>query len=516
MSDSHNLTDRDRERLEERGISEAEAQRQLRLLRSPPRAFVLERPCTPGDGIRVLDEEELRTLADEFREAARAGRASKFVPASGAATRMFRTLTSLWTEDPFPDDETLAERRAEGDPAARDLHRLRKHLDRFPFLPALRDELARRGRAPEEVSPRELLSALLAPDGLDLGNRAKGLVPFHRYPDGEVRTAFEEHLLEGAGYVRDDGGISRFHFTVAPDQWEAFHRAAEVSGPALGAPEIRFRVAFSTQSPSTDTLAVTPEGAPFRDPDGNLLLRPGGHGALIGNLAETARDLVFLKNIDNVLPRERHDEVARWQQALGGLLVRTESRIHELLRRMEDPGDETALEEARRLVENTLGLEPPGEDLRDWLNDRLDRPLRVAGVVPVTGEPGGGPFWVRRPDGSVTPQIVEEAEIDTSSTDQAEIFEGSTHFNPVQIVGSLRDRRGRPYELDEFIDEDAVFVSEKSHGGRPLLALERPGLWNGAMAGWNTLFVEIPGRLFAPVKTVFDLLRSAHQPGSRP
>ena len=514
MTDPSPLDRRDRERLEDRGIPIAEAERQLKLLRSPPQPFRLDRPCTISDGIRTLAEDERDEFASAYEEAVARGRASKLVPASGAATRMFRTLTALLAEDELPSDSDLERRRREDDPSARDLLRLRERLGEFPFAPALQEVLAREGRTPAGCDDRELLRALLGPEGLGLADRPKGLIPFHRYPDGEIRNAFEEHLAEGSRYLADEHGVARLHFTVGPEHWDEFHRAADLGGAAIGGRNTRFRIEFSTQSPSTDTLAITPEGEPFREPDGTLLLRPGGHGALLGNLAESGGDLVFLKNIDNVLPKDRHEEAAAWQRALAGLLVRTQRTIHRYLHRLDDPEDDV-VSEAADWVRRTLGLDLPSGTDRERLRDRLDRPLRVAAVVENTGEPGGGPFWVERPDGAITPQIVEKAEVDLDRSDQAEAFGSSTHFNPVQIVCALRDRDGRPYDLFRFVDDDAVFVARKSHGGRPLLALERPGLWNGSMAGWNTLFVAIPGDQFAPVKTVFDLLRPAHQGGVR-
>jgi len=509
--DWHSLSDRDRKQLAERGISVPDAERQLALLRSPPLAFLVDRPCTVGDGIRRLDRAEVDELAEAFEAARRAGRATKLVPASGAATRMFRSLSALRSEDPFPGDEDSRRRRAVGDPAAAHLLRLRERLAEFPFYPALQEVLARDGRVVEDASDSEILDALLDSRDLGLADRPKGLIPFHRYAGGEVRSAFEEHLAEGAEYVRDGHGVARFHFTVGPEHRDAFHKAAQLAAAVIGGRDTRFRVELSTQSPATDTLAITPAGEPFRTGSGRLLLRPGGHGALIGNLAQSAGDLVFLKNVDNVLPRDRHAEVARWQAALGGLLVRVQDAVHRLLHRIVDQDDAEATMEGLGWIRSELGLEPPAGADRDWLRDRLERPLRVAGVVENTGEPGGGPFWTRRPDGSITPHIVERAEIDLEREDQVAILSRATHFNPVQIACALRDRHGRLFDLPRFVDEQAVFVARKSHEGRPLVALERPGLWNGAMAGWNTLFVEIPGDHFAPVKTVFDLLRPAHR-----
>ncbi|HVS02284.1 MAG TPA: DUF4301 family protein [Thermoanaerobaculia bacterium] len=512
----------DRRQLSERGIGEAEAERQLALLRQPPQPFRLLRPCTPGDGIRVLGEEAAEGLVTDQGDAAAAGRFGKLVPASGAATRMFRTLLELLQEDPPPSAEQLARRAGAGDGPAGDALRLLAELPRVPFRDALAAACAARGSDLDTLRERgdavPVLAALLGPEGLGLADLPKGLVPFHRHPGGEVRTPLEEHLVEGAGYLADGRGACRLHFTVPPEHRERFRAEAQAASARIAARrEVRCEVGLSVQEPSTDTLALDPDtGEPFRDDDGTLLLRPGGHGALLHNLQALGGDLLYLKNIDNVLPEgPAQAAVAHWQRVLGGLLVRLEARARELRRRLAGEDSRQLLIAAESFVEE-LGRPLPGHDpspaaRRRRVLDLLDRPLRVCGVVPNAGEPGGGPFWVRRPDGEISVQIVERAEVPGDDEEQAAVFASSTHFNPVQLACALRDADGLPYELDRFVDPRAVFIARKSHQGRPLLALERPGLWNGAMAGWHTVFVEVPGDTFAPVKTVFDLLRPAHQ-----
>lgn len=526
------LSAADYEQLAARGIEPREADRQLRLLREPPHPPHLLRPCTVGDGIRRLDAAEQAALRDLWQSDGAGKEAVKVVPASGAASRMFGALLRLRDEDPFPGAGELSRRAAAGDAGARDLERLWRELPRFAFFDELAAVCAARGTPLAELRERRdgrrLLRLLLDDDGLGLASRPKGLIPFHAYRDSKncARSAAEEHLWEGAASLADEEGVARYHFTVAADARDRF--AAELTAAAdrlLRARGIVAEVGFSTQDPATDTLAITPDGEPFRDDDGSLLLRPGGHGALLGNLAALGARCVLLKNVDNVQPERAHALVAHWQEVLGGLMVRlaleTFDHLH-ALSMAECYADEEAVAAAaaeRFLVEELgvtaaagwSGLE--SEERKRRLHDRLHRPLRVCGVVENRGEPGGGPFWIERGTGEVSAQIVERAELGMAPDPAQEaVFASSTHFNPVQIALALRDVLGVAYDLRRYVDERAVFIARKSHAGRELLALERPGLWNGAMAGWNTVFVEVPAETFAPVKTVFDLLRPEHQP----
>lgn len=521
------LTAADCVQLAARGIDPDEAERQLGLLREPPPPVRLLRPCTPGDGIHRLERKDQEVLRAAWHGAVAAGGAAKLVPASGAATRMFRSLLTLLDEEPFPLPTELVRRAAAGDPSARDLERLWRELPRFPFFDELAAVCAARGTPLQELRERRdgrgLLRRLLTEVGLGLASQPKGLIPFHRYPTGS-RSAVEEHLWEAASYLADAEGVAHHHFTVAPEARDRFAtELAEGADRLLRARGVVAEVGLSVQDPSTDTLAATPEGEPFRDGDGTLLLRPGGHGALLGNLAALPARWVLIKNIDNVRPEGAHELVGHWQEVLGGLLVTLEARAHDHLRRLraaeaEGASGERVLEAAARFLAEEVGLAaapgwsglPEGERRR-LLIDRLDRPLRVCGMVENRGEPGGGPFWVSRDGGEVEAQIVERAELG-NDVEQHETFSRATHFNPVQIAAGLRAAEGPPFDLSRYVDPRAVFIATKSHGGRPLLALERPGLWNGAMAGWNTVFVEVPAETFAPVKTLFDLLRPEHQP----
>jgi hypothetical protein len=495
------FTGRDLQQMAELGIAPEEAARQVALYRNPPPHTRVLRPCRPGDGIRSLPPAKHAPLISQFDAAARRGGIGKLVPASGAATRMFKDLLAFLS----------APAGAELPP---DVRAFFENLDRFAF----RDDLAAalEKEAVRKDDPRSVLACLLA----DLGyaELPKGLLPFHRYPEGS-RTPFAEHLVEAAALIRDEEGRCRLHFTVSPEHLAAFEQHLDrVRRTYEERFDCRFEVSFSTQRHSTDTLAVDLENRPFRLVDGSLLFRPGGHGALLDNLNALRWEAVLLKNIDNVVPDDRKSVIHLWKGILGGLLLSLRERIFSLLDRLEEAPDDAVLDEAGELLEKELSRPLPEsfagsdpQEKRRFLIDALDRPLRVCGVVRNQGEPGGGPFWVESASGGISPQIVEISQIDTRDPEQRGILEGSTHFNPMDIACAFLDRHGRPYDLHRFVDPATVFIAEKSHEGRPLKALERPGLWNGAMAGWNTVFVEVPDATFAPVKTVLDLLRPEHQ-----
>ncbi len=514
------LEPRDLEQLQAVGISAAEARRQLALLTAHPPHTRLARACRVGDGIVRLPEERQPELVRRCDRAAAAGDLRVFVPASGAASRMFESLSVTLAESCL--DEDLRGRAGAGDRAAADALRFLRHWEEMALAEELRTEMERCGIAhrPEDCSP--LLGALLRAPGLNYVERPKALIPFHRGDDGP-RTALEEHLAEAAAYVRDQDKRCRVHFTIAP---EHLTRVQELLRQRLSALEARcdarFDLSFSHQERATDTLAVDLAGKPFRNSAGELVLRPGGHGALLPNLqalADGGASVVFIKNIDNIVPESARALTVRWQKILGGHLLTLRDRVFELLARLaEGELDRQDAAAAVEFAEAELGFRPTAawraaslEVRRRILVARLDRPLRVCAVVRNDGQPGGGPFWVEDPGGEDRPQIVESAQVDHDSESQAEIWASSTHFNPVDIVCSLCDRAGDPYDLERFRDPGAVFIAAKSSGPRRLLALEHPGLWNGAMAHWNTVFIEAPAATFAPVKTILDLLRPEHR-----
>jgi hypothetical protein len=504
----NSLTERDREQIERLGIPAEEIGRQLALFRNPPPAAHLVRCCREGDGVRVLSRDEFPLLLDTWHEAAQAGRFTKFVPASGAASRMFKSLSAFLDAPPGSPEELAAA----GNSDARNVATFQEQLSRFAF------SVPREAGAPSDPSSaRAVVRAVLGREGLGFADKPKGLIPFHRTPGGG-RTPFEEHLVEGARTVRDSEGRCRIHFTVSPEFEADFRALLEARrAPLEQAYGARFDVGFSVQHPATDTIAVDLENRPFRLEDGSLLFRPGGHGALLRNLEGLGADLLYVKNIDNVVPESRLEIVVLWKKLLGGLLVSLERRALALSGALAAPGcPGSVLDDALRFLRSSFGVTVPATDSHEGfcrsIGRLLERPIRVCGVVRNQGEPGGGPFWVEGQGGEVSAQIVESSQVDLSDPSQKELWSSSTHFNPVDLVLSLRDRTGRPYDLEAFVDPATVFISKKSRNGRDLKALELPGLWNGAMAGWNTVFVEVPGETFAPVKTVLDLLRPEHQP----
>ena len=522
------FTQADLEQMEKLGITEDEARRQLAILEKGQRWAALVRPCIPGDGIVILDPEDQERLISRWQEGADNGRLSAFLPASGAATRMFAFLQSIRNQVERVTLDRTAEIVGQSSDDYREFRVFVRSLEEFAFFEPLAAVMGKAGIPLQEKLQlgvyNDILDFLLEPRGLNYNSLPKALIPFHRYSD-HYRTAMEEHLVESVSTVRDQNQLCRVHFTVAAEnqaEVEAHGReAAAKYGEHLG---VHYELSFSIQSPATNTLAVDLENRPFRKLDGNLLLRPGGHGALLQNLNQLEGDIVLIKNIDNVVTDERCDLVVLHEQILTGMLLEVQQEIFNYLTLLSS-GSLGANDLQQVLDFVVQRLNPSmGEHLLSCGEKEkvarilrlLNRPLRVCGMVVNRGEPGGGPFWVRDASGRLSLQVVEQAEIDRSSPEQVAILEGSTHFSPVQIVCGLRDFQGQPFDLRQFADQGAVFVSRKTEEGKELKALELPGLWNGGMAYWNTIFVEIPEETFNPVKTINDLLRPGHRSGLRP
>lgn len=468
--------------MEEHGLTPAALETQLKNFREGFPFLPVTRAASCGDGIRVLDAAGIEQAAARYDRAKESLRVVKFVPASGAATRMFKDLFEFVREGRRTAvvGELLANRR------------------RFAFWPELRTIV---GDDADELRTVENIVA----EGLRYGETPKGLVSFHRYGD-EVRKAVEEHLVEGAQYAAA-GGEVKIHFTVSPEHLTRFEALLAEKIPGYESRfGVKYCISFSVQDPSTDTLAVNPDCTPFRRADGRLLFRPAGHGALIGNLGKIDADIVFVKNIDNVTTDARRGDTVLYKKALAGVLLALQERIFEYLMALEVPGAE--LEPIAAFIENELCVKLPKDYGTPLLRRVLNRPIRVCGMVRNEGEPGGGPFWVAGADGLETLQIAESNQI---APEKRELMRLATHFNPVDLVCSFRTSKGGRFDLREFVDPATGFISRKSDGGRELLAQELPGLWNGAMARWNTVFVEVPITTFSPVKVVTDLLRPEHQ-----
>jgi hypothetical protein len=492
------LTENDIAQLHQRGINAADLVALIHQFTQDTLPVHLEKPCIKGDGILVLSATDCHRFQRRYEQLMPSKRVVKFVPASGAASRMFK---HLFNYSPNLTTDLVEE--------------FILNFDRFPFLYALREAMKN-----EEVDLDQcvrnndwstIFSYILSEDGLGYASAPKGMVLFHLYSDG-ARTAFEEHLHEAMGYAKEFLGVCRLHFTVPAPQKEAVEHFLRKKAAAFRFEE--FDLSFSVQSENTDMIALDRNNEPLRHSDGTLIFRPAGHGALIHNLEASEADLIFIKNIDNVTTDEMRDETIFYKKVIGGLLLDVQQAIHALLDELEQntPGIlQRAVEFVREWFQPSLPLGLSEEQLRHYMVQRLNRPLRVCGMVRNEGEPGGGPFWVRMEDGSLSKQIVERSQIDPHNVEQSLVFENSTHFNPVDIVCALRDRHGRPYVLNNYIDHSTGFVTEKFVEGKVIKALELPGLWNGAMALWNTIFVEVPVSTFTPVKTVNDLLRPGHQ-----
>lgn len=497
------FTEQDLAQIDEQGISTETINRQIKhFIDGFPYLHAI-RAATVGDGIVRIPDEELTNYIRRFDDIAGEYSLMKFVPASGAATRMFKSLFAALDGKSDKSVEQFFER-----------------LTDFAFYDDLKAIMAEKGQNIETADRQTILRFLLTNEGLDYGNLPKGLLKFHHYPDG-ARTPVEEHLVEGAAYANSNG-LVRIHFTVSPEHHERFEKLIIDEKPDYEAwLGVAYDVTFSEQKKSTDTISVDLSNEPFRNSDGSLLFRPAGHGALIENLNDIDADIVFIKNIDNVVPDDIREVTITYKKALATVLIDAQQRLfklQELLEQSEENVSEGYLAEADEFLQMTLYTNHPEDfetyskaDKIAYFKRKFDRPIRVCGMVKNVGEPGGGPFWAMNADGSASLQIVESAQFDMDDPNQKVIFDTATHFNPVDLVCGLKNRHNQKYDLPTYRDMQTGFITQKSKDGKDLKAQELPGLWNGAMADWNTIFVEVPLITFNPVKTVNDLLRDEHQ-----
>jgi len=517
------IGEKDRSQIETIGITEKEILSQIEKFEKGAPYIKLNRPCMVNDGIRVVSEKEAQELIDVFDTYAPKMVVVKFVPASGAASRMFKTLLKFNNEYKEIKRDFFESQAKANASEINELIEFMEGIYKFAFTDDLRLALSKDGfdidKFVEAGEFKRIIEYLLTAKGLNYSKLPKGLIKFHSYKDG-TRTAFEEHMVEAEGYIKNQDRRCRLHFTVSPEHKEKFLSLLEdVKNRYEKHLGVEIKVDFSVQDRSTDTIAVDMNNQPFRLSDGTLLFRPGGHGALIKNLNGIRGDLVFIKNIDNVVPDRLKAHTFYWKKVLGGILIQTQQKIFSYIKRLStDPVSEDLLREVVEFAKTELSTELPenrvsvlSERTRKALLGVLNRPLRVCGMVRNVGEPGGGPFWVEGKEGTLSLQIVESAQVDPHSVEQQKILTSSTHFNPVDIVCGFRDWEGKSFDLEQYVDTEAVFISKKSKNGRDLKALELPGLWNGGMAFWNTIFVEVPLITFNPVKTVNDLLREEHQ-----
>lgn len=475
------FSNKDQEQIANHGLTIKEIENQIEKFKTGFPFINIVKPAQIDDGIMDISESDCDKYIKEYEDYSQNHTILKFVPASGAATRMFKDLfdfvaTGIYNET----SKTTVD-----------------NLDKFAFYDELNKYIN------NDTSDKQIIEYILTDIGLNYGNKPKGLVKFHKYNE-QSRTPLEEHLTEGAQYATSNNNVN-IHFTISPEHRDGFEKLLNNIIPEYeNKYGLKYNVSLSEQKSSTDTIAVNMDNTLFRNSDGSLLFRPSGHGALIANLNDLNADLIFIKNIDNVTTEDLRADTIKYKKMLAGILVNLQKQIFDLLN-----SDETSTEKYHEFVTNKLNIKLENKlELSEYKNI-LNRPLRVCGVVKNTGAPGGGPFWVKDDNEMISLQIVESSQIAPESKD---IMKTSSFFNPVDLVCATKDYHGNKFDLNEYIDEKTGFISEKSKNGVVLRAMERPGLWNGAMAKWNTILVAVPGTTFTPVKVVTDLLSTPHQP----
>lgn len=512
------FTNKDLKQIKEKGISKETIVKQLQVFKKGVPFIQLQRAATLGDGILSFEAEK-QNYIKTFESKKDDLDITKFVPASGAATRMFKVLYQFLEEYDYHYESFNSY-----------MNRKKKHelsvffvgLEKFPFYAEVLHKTKVNYPDFDSFSHSKqkyvIVETLLTSKGLNYGSCPKGLFPFHQYKDHNA-TAFEEHLFEAALYAASKG-IAKLHFTISEEHLIEFQEEFDrIQAIVEKKTNTKFDISFSYQQEATDTIAADLQSQPFRENNDDLLFRPGGHGALIENLNTINSDIIFIKNIDNVVVFKYEEQVAEYKKLLAGLLLTLQEKIFEFLTDLENENiDNNKMVEIEHFIKNNLTVSINSEYMKfskkfkiKELQDILSRPIRVCGMVKNEGEPGGGPFWAKHPNGKVTLQIVESAQINKKDKYQKRILKKATHFNPVDLVCGVKNHKGEKYNLKDFVNHNAVFISQKTKNGKELQALELPGLWNGAMAYWNTIFVEVPLITFNPVKTVNDLLKSAHQ-----
>lgn len=513
------LTEKQLAQINDKGIDVAALERQLSRFKNGFPGVTLERAAVINDGILQISEQRKTAFIKSYEDQANHLELLKFVPASGAATRMFKFLHQF-VNSYNPDEESINAYINKND--ARELFTFFIAIEKFPFyneiIVQLKEQFPDWLAKPDRIKKLLFIKHLLTDAGMNYGNMPKGLVPFHQYKDHSA-TAFEEHLFEASIYAASNN-VAKLHFTIAPafkghfkSEFDRIEHIVEKKT------NTSIEIDFSYQQEHTDTIAVDNYNHPVVTEDGLLFFRPSGHGALLANLNDLEADVLFIKNIDNVTVSSLEQEVASYKKMLAGLLLELQQQSYEYLKLIDDAGiNHTIKANIEQFLQQELGAVFPKDYVKysesnqlEYLHDRLNRPLRICGMVKNEGEPGGGPFWVKNQKGEISLEIVESAQVDKKDKKQQQIFKSGTHFNPVDIVCGLKDYRGNKFDLLNYCDPDTGFITYKSRLGKDIKAQERPGLWNGGMAYWNTVFVEVPLLTFNPVKTVNDLLKPAHQ-----
>lgn len=514
------LTESDYRQLKEEGHTFENLVNQIKIFESGISPIILNRAAKINDGIKSFNDEQVLNYCRLFDEQKKYKSVIKFTPASGAASRMFKEFQNFYRENIRVSINDIKGKASQNKNYSCILEFI-LNIKKFAFYDEL-DSLAQKNN--ESVSSlisknkiREVIELIISSQGLNYASLPKGEIKFHRYAN-ESRTAFEEHLVEAAGYVKNQSGEIKIHFTIPEESEERlidFFEKIKIIYKNRG---LDFSITTSFQNKSTDSIAVDLKNHPFRDSNGKLLFRPAGHGALLQNLNEINEDIIFIKNIDNISPEYLHPQTIKYKKLLGGILIEVQNQIFDYITKIfsDNAGDD--LHEVEKFSAGTLSITfPPEYNYLDnnskakYLFNKLNRPLRVCGMVVNEGHPGGGPFWIEDDDRTQSLQIIESAQIDSANQKQKLIFNSSTHFNPVDIVCSIKDYQGKKFDLQKYLNPSTALIALKSKDGRELKSFELPGLWNGSMHFWNTIFVEVPKITFNPVKEVNDLLKAEHQ-----
>ncbi|MEH6534907.1 MAG: DUF4301 family protein [Psychroserpens sp.] len=515
-----NFSKKDIQQIERKGLTVKKVEQQIQLFENGLPFSNLVSAATIDNGVLRLSNDKSEHYISNFEKNKNKISILKFIPASGAATRMFKFLFAFLEGYDIKKESINSYINNQDN---KDLSIFFIGLEKFPFYHIVLEKLEEDNPSFSMLSINEqhlkFVEMMLDSDHLNYGNYPKGLFPFHEYKNQVISTAFEEHLFEAALYA-SEGETTKLHFTISEKHNhnfdEEFTRIEEKVEDKTGS---KFDISFSYQKESTDTIAVTSKNKPFRDDDGSLYFRPSGHGALIENLNDLEADVILIKNIDNVVTYKYKEEVAKYKKILAGILLEVQEQAFKYLDLLEAGhlSEEQLIEIAEFLV-NRVNVKISSEFEKyslkyqvEYLTEKLNRPIRVCGMVKNEGEPGGGPFWVKDESGNISLQIVESAQINRKSKHQKEILKNATHFNPVDLVCGIKNYKGQKFDLKKFVDAKTAFITMKTKTGKDLKALELPGLWNGSMANWNTIFVEVPLITFSPVKTVNDLLKGPHQ-----
>jgi hypothetical protein len=503
MKKKSSFSKNDLRQINKSGLTPGDVEKQLAMYRHGSNYLKLNRPCAINDGILSINRAELKELIKIYDKEAGKFKLLKFVPASGAASRMF----AEWF---------LAVEKGGFDSPSLNQSFLRS-FKKYPFYSLIKQNKCA-SEFIEQKNIKSLLDYILSAKGLNFGWLPKALIPFHHYRAGEARTALEEHLFEAAQYVRSAGDVCYLHFTISQEHKNNITKKIKaVKSKYENLCRIKYKISSSVQSPLTNMLAVDENNLPLRDAAGNLIFRPGGHGSLLANLKNLDADLIFIKNIDNIAPEKLLKKILPYKKMLGGLALKIQQEIFVILRQMEnDEIDSRQIEKIKNYC-SLINVVFPRNMSRQSLKiqkqiifSSLNRPLRVCAIVRNEGEPGGAPFWVEERDGIQTLQIVESGHVEKNNPKQMKVWSAAQYFNPVDLICCTKNYRGKKFNLDSYVNPDAYLITMKNEKGRSLKALESPGLWNGGMAYWNTVFVELPIIVFNPVKTVNDLLRPEH------